>query len=339
MRILKWILGVLVLAALGWGAGWFALATGQEKALSTWFDTRRAQGWQAEFASVEVSGFPRSFRRRLDEPRLADPDTGWAWQAPWVEAESPVVAPNTIKVVLPPEQTIAVPGEKAKVRAKRFVVDLGVAPDTALEVRTAGFDLLDLDVSSEAGWAAGAARAGGRIARREPGSAPDFTYGLDLDAEDVILPKKLIRRLDPAGLLPAKVEHLELRGAATLLRQLDRVSLETGNLAARTLVIRKSELRWDKIRLRAQGRLDADEQGFPEGEIALALREWRRLIELAQRAGLIGRDAAQAVRRAIEFQNALFSSNEIKLTLSFRAGQVLIGPFPVARAPRMIPPG
>jgi len=242
-------------------------------------------------------------------------------------------------VNMPPEQTLAIPGERADIKSERFVVDLQVAPDTALEVRDAGFDVVALEVVGATGWHGGAERATARVTRRPDGAAPEFTYGLDLDAAGVRLPKKLLRKLDPTGVLPADVDRLEIRSDSTLTRQLDRHTLETGDFATRTIVMKKTELRWGKMRLSAQGRIDADAKGFAEGSVTLVLREWRKMVDIARRSGVISRDVARAIKRAIEFKNALFSSDDVRVTLSFGDGKVRIGPLPIADAPRMLPSG
>lgn len=55
MRKLVWlILGVVILWVLWWGTATFALRTGIE----TWFEDRREDGFQAEYASHATKGFP-----------------------------------------------------------------------------------------------------------------------------------------------------------------------------------------------------------------------------------------------------------------------------------------
>ncbi len=75
---------VLVLAGL-WMGYWAVGSTTLERQLSSWIDARRAEGWAADVGALEVRGFPNRFDTILTDVQFADPATGVAWQAPFLQ--------------------------------------------------------------------------------------------------------------------------------------------------------------------------------------------------------------------------------------------------------------
>ena len=87
-RVVKWSVWLIVIAVAGWSAWWYLGARGQEAGLQAWLDNQRERGWQAEAATIDVTGFPLDFNMTATDIALADPGTGWAWQAPELRADS-----------------------------------------------------------------------------------------------------------------------------------------------------------------------------------------------------------------------------------------------------------
>ncbi|MEL6208680.1 MAG: DUF2125 domain-containing protein, partial [Pseudomonadota bacterium] len=189
-RIAKWIMGLALAGGLGWLGWWFAAATGQEAALEGWLEARAAQGWQAE-GDVSVGGFPARFARRIEGPALADPRAGWAWQAAFLEAVSPAWDPTNIAFRLPNAQDFAIPTTRVRIESTRFQGLLSVVPGISLPLRALGLDIEALTLEGREGWQAGAERVLIDVARRTDG-APENTYSVDLTAEAVRLPKRLL---------------------------------------------------------------------------------------------------------------------------------------------------
>ncbi|MEM6549283.1 MAG: DUF2125 domain-containing protein [Pseudomonadota bacterium] len=337
MRGLKWLVTVLVLAALGWSAWWWIGARGQEEALARWFQGRSAAGWQAEHAGIAITGFPQTFHRRVEAPKLADPEAGWAWQAPSFRADSPAWEPTRFEIALPQEQSLAVPGQRISVASERFRLVLDVKPGARLELSETGIDATALALAAQSGWDAGAETVSATLRERREG-APENTYDLDMTAVQVVLPKMLTARLDPSGGLAGVRGTLSADGLATFDRPLDRSTLEEGDLDARTLLLRPSELLWGDMVLRAQGRLDADAEGYAEGEISLSIQNWQRMLAIARRSGALSPGLADAVEGAVSVLSIFSQSEALDLTLVFKERRVRLGPIPIAEAPRIAEP-
>ena len=85
----RWVKRLIVLAVVavgGWSVWWYVGAVGQETGIASWFEKQRQRGWQASFASLEVSGYPTDFNTQAREIALANPQAGWTWRVPVVTA-------------------------------------------------------------------------------------------------------------------------------------------------------------------------------------------------------------------------------------------------------------
>src|SRR6056297_3671249 len=102
------IIFVLVAAAL-WMGYWVIGATALERGLSGWIEQRRDEGWVADVAELDVAGFPNRFDTTLTDVAFADPGTGVAWQAPFLQLLALSYRPNQVIAVLPPEHRLSTP--------------------------------------------------------------------------------------------------------------------------------------------------------------------------------------------------------------------------------------
>ena len=339
MRTVRILISAAILGALAWTGWWYALARGQEAALTAWFAERARAGWQAEHDGIALAGFPLSLEREIAGIRLADPRTGWAWSAPWLRVESATFAPNRFAVTWPGDQSFSVPGERTEITSTTMAATLALRPDSAFGLIHASAEVAGLDVRSRPrsgpGWTARAGSVVADIAER----VNDDGYAISLRAERVLLPEPLMARLDPTGLAGREVERITFDGSAVFDAPLDRHLIEDGRLALRAMTIRRAGFQWGRIRLEARGEIRIDERGYPKGKIKLTARHWREIIAMARRSGAIGADMAKALETALELVALLGGDrDELDATLKFRDGEVWIGPLSIGRAWRLAPP-
>lgn len=338
-RLLKWGLGAILLGVLGWSGWWYVGARGQEAAVQAWLEQQREQGWQADAAKVVVDGYPLDFRLEATEIALADPATGWSWQAPLLLAASRADTPTRIKMTWPAAQTVAVPGDRAEIRSEVMETVLDLRPGQSMELRQVSGDIRALAIASQSGWKAGAASLDLNIAERSEDLAPPNSYDLRLVGDQIRLPKTIVAAIDPTGWLKPSVDQLTIKGHAAFAEPLDRTTIEQGILALRAATIREAGFEWGDMRLVVKGAVEVDENGFPVGDIRIEAREWRQMVRLAVSSGIIDRNTATSVTRAIQFVSSLTGSGEtLSLPLGFGGGKVKIGPFSIADAPRLAPP-
>ena len=335
MRIVRILIGAVILAALAWTGWWVALARGQEAALDAWFAERARAGWQAEHDGIALTGFPLRLEREIAGIHLADPNTGWAWAAPWLRVESAAFRPSRLAVTWPGAQSLSVPGERADIVSSTMRATLELRPDSTLGLIRASAEVARLDVRSRSGWTARAGSVVAGIAER----ANDDGYAITLRAERVLLPEPLMARIDPTGLVGREIERITFDGSAVFDAPLDRHLIEDGRLALKAMTIRRAGFQWGRMRLEARGEIRIDERGYPKGKIKLTVKHWREMIALARRSGAIGADMAGALTTALELI-ALLGGDRDKLdvSLKFRRGEVWIGPLSIGRAPRLAPP-
>jgi hypothetical protein len=336
MWLIRLIFTALVLGALGWSGWWFALAQGQERALAAWFEGRARHGWQAERGEIRLTGFPLRLAREVTDIRLADPEAGWAWAAPWLRIESGAVEPTRFAVTWPARQSFAVPGEVAGIGAAKLAARLELRPEAALGLVEAAVEAAALEVEARSGWRAAAAAVDARVGAR----VNDTGYDLSLDAGRVVLPEPLVARVDPLGFAGREIERLVVEGAAVFTRPLDRRLIEEGRLGLVEATVRRAALEWGEVRLEMAGSIRVDGEGYPVGALDVTARHWRELVAMAQRTGAIGAEMAQAVVGALELVAMLGGDRDrLSATLRFADGRVWIGPVSVGRAPRLAAPG
>ena len=338
-RLIGALLGLVLLACVGWSLWWYAGAEAQRAGFEAWLVEQRARGWQAEAASVEVTGFPTEFRLAVSDMALADPANGWAWSAPALAAASDAWAPTRIAVTWPPEQVLAVPGDRAVIRTDLMTTLLDVRPGTALELREAASEIAGLGVEATAGWSAAAERAAVRIAERPDDLAPPNSYDVRLTATAVRLPEQMVGRIDPTGRLQPRVDRLSVLGHAALADPIDLQTLEDGQIAIRAATLREVAIEWGEMRLALSGSFEVDEAGYPDGAIEVEAHEWRQMVQVAVGAGAIGAGTGDAITTAVELVTALTGGgDQLSVPLKLSGGKVRIGPFAVADAPRLAPP-
>lgn len=336
IRLLKAASLLVAIAAAGWVAWWIVAANGQEAALRHWFESRAAEGWQAEAKSIETAGFPDRFTTRITSPALADPEAGWAWAAPGLVLDRPASDPTHVTATFANRQTLAVPGERATVESAGMTAVLALFPGLDLRLREGALSARDLIVAGQSGWRAGASLVDASLRRRSIEGEPPETHQLELTAQAVLLPDALMKQIDPTGLLSPEVKGLQLDALFVPDRPVDRHVLEEGEFGLKTLVLRRAELDWDGIGVTARGRLDADAHGFAEGDVALSLSDWRRLIALARSSGALSMEVADAVEGALGLVALFNGSDKLDVTLGFSGGRARIGPVPVGPAPRLL---
>lgn len=338
----RWVKRLTVLAfvaAGGWSLWWYVGAAGQESGIARWFEKQRQRGWMATFASLEVSGYPTDFNTQAREIALSDPRAGWTWRVPIVSAQARAHAPTRIEVTWPTEQTFALPGDNALIRSEQMRTLLDLRPGLALELREMLTRASDLTIRGGRGWAAGLRSLRLHLAERSGGQIPSNSYRLDLDAREAKLPAAIVAAIDPSGRLKPIVERMTVRANMTFARPIDRKTFRRRNLDLRSANIDEAGFQWGEMSLRIWGDVEVDQFGYPNGRIRIEARQWRQMLHLAARNGLIRRKMVKSVSRAVGFLTRLSGRKDrLMVMLVLKGGKVMLGPVAIARAPRLAAP-
>jgi hypothetical protein len=332
----RWLALAVALPALLWAGWWVVGSRLHATALEAWLGQRRADGWIAEAGSLSTAGFPNRFDTRIERLSLADPEQGWAWETPFVDILMLAWQPNAAILALPPGQTVAVPGARARLDAAPMRASVRFRPGLTMPLAQLSAEADALNLTGEAGWQAGADRLAAHLQARTEADAPPNGYRAFAEAVAVRLPPALRAIVDPAGALSPVADSLRVDARLAFDAPLDRRAVEDRMPGLRAVSIETAELRWGDLALRAAGSLTADAAGHAEGRLDVRAENWRAMLAAMVQAGLIGRDTAGA----LEFGLGLLSRERggrsvIEVPLSFGSGVMRLGPVPIGTAPRL----
>ncbi|MEO8529814.1 MAG: DUF2125 domain-containing protein, partial [Deltaproteobacteria bacterium] len=146
----KLIVFVLLLATL-YGGYWFVGQRAIETKLPEWFAERQADGWVAEYDSINTAGFPSRFDTTIMGLELADPRTGLAWSAPEFQFLALSYQPQHYIAIWPQDQVISNPQRKYQIHADKMVASVTFVPGLAFTLNHSEAELEGFSVTSSDG--------------------------------------------------------------------------------------------------------------------------------------------------------------------------------------------
>ena len=319
-------LAAAILPAI-YGGYWWAGSSAMEAGFESWLDARRADGWTAE-ADVATRGFPSRFDTTFGGLRLADPRTGWGWEAPGFQTLMLSYDPTAAMAVWPPEQTVQTPLGPIEIESARLTgrVDLAAAPSLPLDEIT----LMGEALTATGFFGTLAAREASFATRRDPGLPNGHRIGLLL--RETVLPEPLLAAVPPEA-RPEGLPTLRLDARAGLDRPLDRSAAEGDPPRLTELDVDAFELDWGEISARASGDLTLA-GGIPDGRLDVEVRGYERLrpiltSAMGQRPGVLAYGVLSAMARGEGDPDVLAAP------LAFENGMMSFGPIPLGPAPRL----
>lgn len=326
MRVLPWV--VLLMGVL-WGGYWFVGSRALNHGAEAWFAGQAKAGLIAEHDSLSVQGFPNRFDLTVNGLHLADPATGYGWTAPFVQLLSLSYTPWHWIAALPPQQTFQTPFEDLTLASTKLQGSIIVVPgpDLALDRITVVGDALSLGSSN--GWTASAQTL--RFATRQTGS-DGLVQEVGLEVLG-ITPDQTVLAALPG--LAAMLDRVHLDANVTLTAPLDRHAEQTRPEVA-GIEVKDLSVTWGDLGLSGKGTVTADAEGRAAGKIDLHLMNWRKLIPVAIKAGLVTPEVAPTWEKMLAlFAQQSGDPNDLALPLGFKNGRMSLGPLPLGPAPRM----
>ncbi|WP_299865524.1 DUF2125 domain-containing protein [uncultured Roseobacter sp.] len=332
MRRVIWV--ALVLAVI-WGGWWIWAAQAARQATEQWFADRRAEGWQADFGGLDISGFPLRFDAVMTLPALADPETGVAVTTSGVTFSAPAWWPGDVTVRLPQDPvTFASPESRATLDMDQAVARLRLKPGSALDLEAAQITSGAWSLSAPMGDVLSAADLNVSVQQVAAGQA---SYTVALSAAGLqpgTVPRTALRV--PTN-WPLTFDKFALDMQVAFDRVWDRRAIEVARPQPRSLRIDLAEAAWGELQLRAAADLTIDAQGTPEGTLSLQARNWREMLTLAEAAGVLPsavRPQAESVLSALA--QATGDPRSINVDLTLRNGLILLGFVPLGQAPQLV---
>lgn len=330
------MLAAAVAAAALW-AGWWWLAAAQEEAATRdWFEERREAGWLAELGEIEVSGFPLSYRQELREPALADPATGWAWDAPALVLSRPrQISPYSVTIDWAEAQNLRSPTTRVDVTSDLLRAELTLEGSERL-VRQAEITVQGLAATSDAGWQISLDN-GVILATADP-EEPNVVE-LAVTAEGWTPPAPLLVALNEAEIAPGTIGRMRIEASAAFDQPWSAAALEERRPQPEWIDISDAGVSWGALDLRIAGKLQIAKDGEVTGELLLKATNWREMIAAGQASGALSETVARGMEHALELASRLAGSTQtLDISLSFVNGRTRLGRVPIAAAPRIVLP-
>lgn len=322
---------VFLVGALIWMCWWAFGQMAYQAGLTAWVDDRRAEGWVADYTELSTAGFPNRFDTTITDVALADPDTGVAWSAPFVQFLSLSYKPHQVIAVLPDTHRFSTPFQTIDISHDDARASLFLQASTLLGLDRARLVISGLKATSSRGDTL--ALEDGRLAA-EAVEGKENAYRIGAEIEGLFPTKEALGVLDPAGVLPERVDNLRTDAEMTFTAPLDRNAIENARPQLRELILTDLSARWGDVMFRAAGQVTVDEAGLPEGEITIRAEEWRRILDMAETMGAV----PQALRGTVETALNLLSggTDVLDAPLVFSGGRIWLGIIPLGDAPRLM---
>jgi hypothetical protein len=327
-RLIFWVFFVVAL----YSGYWFVGARAIEQGLTTSIADARQDGWQIDYSALAVTGFPGQFDLRTVEVDMVAADGKWAWRVPSAQVSAPSIQPTHLNVSFPQTQTLRLGDQTLRIESADMQIGAGTKLNTALTFEAAMIEISAATVQSDFGWQVGLDRAHA-TATFEPDTVA--SYVLDVDAANLTLPAQLVAQIAPDAALSNTITSIVLDSTVTLDRPLDRFALDgsTSPPVIDKISLTALDLMWGDIDLNAEGSLDIDPQGIPDGRITFRTAQWQALIDVLVAVRVID----TSIVPTLSNMAAAMASDDgvLELPVTFRDGFMSMGLLPLGPAPRL----
>ena len=329
------LLFLLVLGSVLWSGYWFVGSSALRRGAEQWFADQAAQGVTAEKTALSVVGFPNRFDLTVEGLRLADPQSGIGWDAPFAQVFAMTWKPWHIIAALPPEQVVTLPDQTISVTSEGFLASLRARPAMDVPLAAVIVESGALMATSSQGWTLGADRI---VASVLAADGQPSAYDLALDIAGLAPDPARMARLKAEAGLPATITTIQLRAVASLTAPLDRHAAETRpQLAA--LDLGQALVTWGDLSVTASGSIAPDTAGFAAGRIEIAVTNWEPLVPALVAAGVVKPELAPTVRNMLDaLAKTSGEPGVLNVPLVLEDGWMSLGPLPLGPAPMMMGP-
>ena len=325
---------VVVLVAAGLWSGWWMVGSqGAKAGFAGWFETRRAAGWQADYADLTLRGFPNRFDATFTDLVLADPGTGWVWSAPFFQVLALSYQPNHVIAVWPDRHRLSTPEGPVDITSAALTASIRVDAGPALALARANLVAETLTLTDARAEAATATALRAAVERVD-GTAESYRIGFT--AEDLSLPAGLRRLIGASDRLPPRLSAFRADLTARFDRPWDRSAIETARPQPVAIDLALAEAKWGDLELALAGKV-AVADGTPEGSVTIKARNWREMLVMARTSGALAPALADQAEGILGMLARTTGHPEtLDLPLTFRGGLTFVGPLPVGPAPRLV---
>ena len=323
--LLAFVLGLGIL----WSGYWFVGSAAIENRAEAWFSQQSAMGRVAEHESLVVRGFPNRFDLTLNGLHLADPRSGWGWDAPFVQIFAMTWKPWHLIAAFPPNQVFVSPFETLTVGSDRLMASLVLHPGPDLALDRTVVEGEGLKISSDAGWTASLEKF---VASTAEDTSQKNAHRIGLNLSHLGIDPSIAAELPDLG---ADVALVNLDATVLLSEPVDRHTRNARpDVTGVTLSVARVD--WGVLHVSAQGQVKADADGYAEGKIVFRIEQWQQVPNLLLVIGAIAPSRMETVMKAMEFMAKFGKDPDVlELPLTFKAGNMALGPMPIGPAPKL----
>lgn len=341
------LLILLLIASALWSGYWFAGSSAIRSAAEQWFADQTRAGMVAENTSLKVAGFPNRFDLTVEGVHLADPQSGFGWQAPFAQIFAMTWKPWHIIAALPPEQVITTPDEEIILKSVGLKASLRARPTTDLPLAAVIVESGPFTATSTTGWTVGAIRALASIksvdavageAAVDEDMSDASSYIMSLDIEDLAPDPAAVETIAASAGLPPTIDAVRVLGSVKLTAPIDRHMGETV-VAPKELKLDLLQITWGELEVNASGKVAPDAAGFAAGRIEFEVTNWQMLVPILVATGAIKPEISQTVENMLgAMAKETGDPDVLKLPLILNEGRMSLGPLPLGPAPMLLPP-
>jgi len=328
-------LGLFLLVVVGWTAAWIWARGEARDRMDAAVETLKRAGYEVGWKDRGIGGYPFRLNVTLTEARIRD-RSGWALDAPQLEAQAFMHAPTSWVIAAPQGLTFTRPvGGPVQVSGKLIRASLSHLTNTPPNL---SFEGVGLTFQPAAGAQPFGLQAAERIEfhlRQAPSEVGDEA-GVWLSVKNgKARLSGLLGRI--AGEKPISIEWDGRMSKISAFHGTDWPDAVRSWVAAggRMNVKRGGLTAGDALVGVNSGSLGVGSDGRAVGVLDVSLRQAPRALDVLGDTGTIPQDRAQAAAAVAEARQ---TGDLARATLNFEAGQTTLGPVAITPAPKVYEP-
>ncbi|MFV0490987.1 MAG: DUF2125 domain-containing protein [Pseudorhodobacter sp.] len=319
--MVRWVLGIVLVAGIGWCGYWFVGARAVEKTARNWIDAQGAAGLEVGENGLTVAGFPNRFDLTMEAPHLANPDQGWGWRAEFLQIFSLSYKPWHVIAAFSPRQWVTVGTQEIIVEAQKLQASLVVRPNAQLPLQRIALVGDSLRLAPLSGPAL---RIGALNFATRAQDAEARNHRIGLEATEIAI---------SGTTLPAEataLQKLRLDAVIRFSAPLDRLAT-TNPPRLENIEISEAMANWGEVAASANGSLQPGPRGLAEGQLTLRLENWQIALDRLATLGLIAAADLPHLYQAGRLLSARSGKAEMaELSVDFTASGIRLGGITVA---------
>lgn len=327
--------GIAFLVIIAWSAAWVWARGEVERRLADGAQHIKDAGYELSWKDQTVGGYPFRLDVTLTEPRIQD-RSGWALEAPRLEAEAFMHAPTHWIVAAPAGLTFVRPvGGPVRVEGQLIRASLSHLQNTPPNVSFEGVKLRFQPGAGANPFGLSAAERVEFHLRQSPKELDEGGVWLSVKDGEARL-SGLLGRI--AGEKPISIEWDGRLSKMSAFRGDDWPSAVRAwtNAGGRMSVKRAGLTAGDALIGANAGTLGVGDDGRVTGSLDVSLRQAPRALGALGSTGTIPKETADA---AVAVADARQTGDLARMTLYFEAGRTTLGPVAIAKSPKVYEAG